>query len=166
MRPIEEPMGHGCLFTFLSAGPRKSTWRLGEPKAGGPWLSSARRPATTAHPTDGALPPREGPLTAQCRQAAWQGSGHPQLQACSSTSGPLSGEIRADLHGAGAAPAALAYVLSLQPHQHPSDAHFPEESAAACPREAAWPQTRRRGGAETCVQTVGLLCDLRREPSL
>lgn len=109
-------MAVSLLFCLQGPGRAGGGWGSPRQEAHGCHLPADQQ--GTAHPTDGALPPREGPLTAQCRQAAWQGSGHPQLEACGSTSGPLSREIRADLHGAGAAPAALAYVLSLQPHQH------------------------------------------------
>lgn len=142
-------MAASLLFCLQGPGKARGGWGSPRQEAHGCHLPADQQ--GTACPSDGALPPREGPLTAQCRQAAWQGSGHPQLQACSSTSDPPSREIREDLHGAAAALAALAYILSFQPHQHPRDAHFPEESAAACPGEAAWPQTRRRGGAETWV---------------
>lgn len=141
-------MAASLLFCLQGPGRARGGWGSPRQEAHGCHLPADQQ-GTAARPTDGAPPPQEGLLIAQCHQAAWQGSGHPQLQACGSTSGPLSGEIKEDLHGAAAALAALAYVLSLHPHQHPSDAHFPEESAAACPGEVAWPQTRRRGGAET-----------------
>lgn len=48
----------------------------------------------------------------------------------------------------GEAPAALAYILSFQPHQHPGT-HIPEEPASACPEEPAWPQTHGRDAVET-----------------
>lgn len=48
----------------------------------------------------------------------------------------------------GEAPAALAYILSFQPHQHPGT-HIPEESASACPEEPALPQTHGRHAVET-----------------
>lgn len=155
----QRTMAASLLFCLQGPGKARGGWGSSRQEAHGCHLPPDQQ--GTAYPTGGALPPWEGPLTAQCCQATCQGSGHPELQACGSTSVPLRGEIREDLHGAGGVLEALAYVLSFQPHQHPSDAHFPEESADACPGEAAWPQTCRRGGVEPRVQTVGLLCDLR-----
>lgn len=82
-------------------GPGKACGGWGSPRqeAHGCHLPPEQQGA--ARPPGGAPPPREGPLTAQGRQATWQGSGHPQLQACSSTSVPLRGEMREGLHGAG-----------------------------------------------------------------
>lgn len=101
MRPIEEPTGCGGLFTLLSSGPRKSTWRLGEPKAGGPWLSFAPRTARCC-PSPWRCSTAPGRAThGPGSPGNMEGSGHPQLQACSSTSVPLRGEMREGLHGAG-----------------------------------------------------------------